>query len=169
MTPHKTGSTTTPGAPRAAAPLTRTFGSQGPTLGDLSDAYLQDYQVAAVPVPQHRPRPGCPSHRVLRPRRAGHRADHAPDPPVPTRPARRRGGHRHHQPGDLGPPPHGHLRRPLGLARHRALTAAFGAQYGGFATDWSPVSWGSLDELFVNLTMPCADRGSTPPRPGVMW
>ena len=34
------------------------------------------------------------------------------------------------------------------------LTAAFGAQYGGFATDWSPVSWGSLDELFVNLTMP---------------
>ena len=45
MTPHKTGSTTTPGAPRAAAPLTRTFGPQGPTLGDLSDAYLQDYQV----------------------------------------------------------------------------------------------------------------------------
>ena len=34
------------------------------------------------------------------------------------------------------------------------LTAAFDAQYGGFATDWSPVSWGSLDELFVNLTMP---------------
>ena len=45
MTPHKTGSTTTPGAPRATAPLTRTFGPQGPTLGDLSDAYLQDYQV----------------------------------------------------------------------------------------------------------------------------
>ena len=35
------------------------------------------------------------------------------------------------------------------------LTAAFDAQYGGFATDWSPVSWGSLDELFVNLTTPC--------------
>ena len=33
------------------------------------------------------------------------------------------------------------------------LTAAFDAQYGGFATDWSPVSWGSLDELFVNLTV----------------
>ena len=45
MTPHKTDSTTTPGAPRATAPLTRTFGPQGPTLGDLSDAYLQDYQV----------------------------------------------------------------------------------------------------------------------------
>ena len=45
MTPHETGSIATPGAPRAAAPLTRTFGPQGPTLGDLSDAYLQDYQV----------------------------------------------------------------------------------------------------------------------------
>ena len=45
MTPHETGSTATPGDARAAAPLTRTFGPQGPTLGDLSDAYLQDYQV----------------------------------------------------------------------------------------------------------------------------
>ena len=45
MTPHKTGSTATPGAPRAPAPLTRTFGPQGPPLGDLIDAYLQDYQV----------------------------------------------------------------------------------------------------------------------------
>ena len=44
MTPHETGSTVTPGAPRAAPPP-RTFGPQGPTLGDLSDAYLQDYQV----------------------------------------------------------------------------------------------------------------------------
>ena len=34
------------------------------------------------------------------------------------------------------------------------LTAVFDAQYGGFTTDWSPVSWGSIDELFVNLTMP---------------
>ena len=32
--------------------------------------------------------------------------------------------------------------------------AAFDAQHGGFATGWSPVSWGSIDELFVNLTMP---------------
>ena len=45
MTPHETVSTTTPGAPRATAPLTRTFGPQGPNVGDLSDAYLQDYQV----------------------------------------------------------------------------------------------------------------------------
>ena len=45
MTPPETVSTATPGDSRATAPLTRTFGPQGPTLGDLSDAYLQDYQV----------------------------------------------------------------------------------------------------------------------------
>ena len=45
MIPHKTGSTTIPGAPRAMAPPARTFGLQGPTLGVLIDAYLQDYQV----------------------------------------------------------------------------------------------------------------------------
>ena len=45
MPPHETGSTATPGAPRATAPPPRTFGPQGPTLGDLSDAYLQDCQV----------------------------------------------------------------------------------------------------------------------------
>ena len=45
MTPHETGSTATPGDSRATAPPPRTFGPQGPTLGDLSDAYLQDYQV----------------------------------------------------------------------------------------------------------------------------
>ena len=45
MTPHDTGSTGTPGTPRTTAPPARTFGPQGPTLGDLSDAYLQDYQV----------------------------------------------------------------------------------------------------------------------------
>ena len=39
MTPHETGSTVTPGAPRAAPPP-RTFGPQGPTLGDLSDAFI---------------------------------------------------------------------------------------------------------------------------------
>ena len=27
-------------------------------------------------------------------------------------------------------------------------------QHGGFATGWSPVYWGSIDDLFVNLTMP---------------
>ena len=45
MTPHETVSTPTPRAPRATAPPPRTFTAQGPTLGDLSDAYLQDYQV----------------------------------------------------------------------------------------------------------------------------
>ena len=45
MTPHETDSTGTPDTPRATAPPARTFGPQGPTLGDLSDAYLQDYQV----------------------------------------------------------------------------------------------------------------------------
>ena len=43
MTSHDTGSTGTPGTPRATAPPARTFGPQGPTLGELSDAYLQDY------------------------------------------------------------------------------------------------------------------------------
>ena len=45
MTPPETVSTTTSGDAHATAPVTRTFGPQGPTLGDLSDAYLQDYQV----------------------------------------------------------------------------------------------------------------------------
>ena len=45
MPPHETGSTATPGAPRATAPPAGTFGPQGPTLGDLIDAYLQDYHV----------------------------------------------------------------------------------------------------------------------------
>ena len=34
------------------------------------------------------------------------------------------------------------------------LTAVFDAQHGGVATGSSPVSWGLIDELFVNLTMP---------------
>ena len=33
-------------------------------------------------------------------------------------------------------------------------TAVFDAQHGGFTTGWSPVSWGSIDESFVNLTIP---------------
>ena len=45
MDPHETTRPTRPDVPRATAPPTRTFGPQGPTLGDLSDAYLQDYQV----------------------------------------------------------------------------------------------------------------------------
>ena len=38
--------------------------------------------------------------------------------------------------------------------RGALLAAVFDAQYGWFATGWSPASWGSIDELFVNLTMP---------------
>ena len=38
MTRHETRSTSTPGAPPATVPPARTFGPQGPTLGDLSDA-----------------------------------------------------------------------------------------------------------------------------------
>ena len=45
MTPHETVSTSAPGTPRATVPPARTFGAQGPTLGDLIDAYLQDYQI----------------------------------------------------------------------------------------------------------------------------
>ena len=62
------------------------------------------------------------------------------------------------KPGDVSTDELNQWRRRLlrlldGIVKLR-LTAAFGAQYGGFATDWSPVSWGSLDELFVNLTIP---------------
>ena len=45
MIPHETVSTATPDHARAPAPLMRTFGLQGPTLGALIDAYLQDYEV----------------------------------------------------------------------------------------------------------------------------
>ena len=45
MTPPETVSTTASGDAHATAPLTCTVGPQGPTLGDLIDAYLQDYQV----------------------------------------------------------------------------------------------------------------------------
>ena len=34
------------------------------------------------------------------------------------------------------------------------LAAVSDAQHGGFATGWSPASWGSIDEFSVNLTMP---------------
>ena len=39
--------------------------------------------------------------------------------------------------------------------------AVFDAQHGGFATGWSPVSWGSINELFVNLTMPSGSHWQT--------
>ena len=34
------------------------------------------------------------------------------------------------------------------------LTAVSDPQHGGFTAGSSPVSWGSIDELFVNLTVP---------------
>ena len=42
------------------------------------------------------------------------------------------------------------------------LTAVFDAQHGGFTTGWSPASWGSIDELLVNLTMPKKHQGARP-------
>ena len=45
MDPHDTTRPTRPDIPDATASPPRTFGSQGPTLGDLIDAYLQDYRV----------------------------------------------------------------------------------------------------------------------------
>ena len=46
-------------------------------------------------------------------------------------------------------------RTPRGIVKLK-LTAVFDAQHGGFTTGWSPASWGLIDELFVNLTMPSA-------------
>ena len=127
MTPHETGAYT----PRDAA--TAHLRPPGADPGRAQRRLPPGLPGPAVPVPEHRPRPDRPSHRVLRPRRARRRADHLSDPPVPTRPARRRGGHRHHQSRDLGPSPHVHPRRPLGLARHRARLprppAAISAQW----------------------------------------
>ena len=60
MTSHDTGSTGTPDTPHATAPPARTFGPQGPTLGELSDAYLQDYQVRTVSGPRAPPAAGSP-------------------------------------------------------------------------------------------------------------
>ena len=54
-------------------------------------------------------------------------------------------------------------------------TAVLDAQHGGFTAGSSPVSWGSIDELFVNLTIPrrpltvdrCRPRAClVPSRPG---
>ena len=120
MTPHETGSTATPGTPPRDGTAAAHVRPPGADPGRSQRRLPPGLSGPAVPVRQHRPRPGRPSHRVLRPRRAGRRAHHAPDPPVSTRPARGRGRHRHHQSRDLGPPPHGHARRPLGLARYRA-------------------------------------------------
>ena len=45
--------------------------------------------------------------------------------------------------------------QPVGGIVKLRLTAVSDTKPGGFATGLSPVSWGSIDELFVNLTMPC--------------
>ena len=267
MTPHKTGSTTTTGAPRATAPLTRTFGPQGPTLGDLSDAYLQDYQVrqfrshstargrtahltaffgraaraAALTTYQIRQyqlarrAAGAATGTINRETSALHRMctlavhwgwlDTVPGFPDRLRENPPRQGFfehpeylavRAHLPApwqdilDLAYYSGWRKQEILGLtwdeideagsvirlaparsktlmgrilpisppiaealARRRArrdpdsplvfhrdgivklrLTAVSDAQHGGFATGWSPVYWGSIDDLFVNLTMP---------------
>ena len=40
----------------------------------------------------------------------------------------------------------------LGIVKLR-LMAVSDAQYGGFTTGSNPVSWGQIDQLFVNLTV----------------
>ena len=54
------------------------------------------------------------------------------------------------------------------------LTAVSDPQHGGFTADSSPVSWGSLDELFVNLTvsiipLPARGRSVTLVGAGGWW
>ena len=46
-----------------------------------------------------------------------------------------------------------YLELAQGIVKLR-LTAASDAQYGGFTTGSGPVSWGSIDSLFANLTIP---------------
>ena len=50
-----------------------------------------------------------------------------------------------------------------GRAISVSLTAVFDAQHGGFTTGWSPVSWGSIDELFVNHKVLPPSTVATPP------
>ena len=45
MDPHATTRPTRLDVPPATAPPAPTFGPQGPTLGDLIDVYLQDYEL----------------------------------------------------------------------------------------------------------------------------
>ena len=107
MPPHETGSTATPGAPRATAPPPRTFGPQGADPGRSQRRLPPGLPGPAVPVRQHRPRPHRPSHRVLRPRRAG-RPRSPRTRSASTQLARRAAGAATGtiKPGDLGPPPH---------------------------------------------------------------
>ena len=68
-------------------------------------------------------------------------------PPVETKPERRRTHPRR------VPVVYDRLVHLEGIVKLR-LKAVSDAQHGGFATGLSPVSWGSIDELFVNLTIP---------------
>ena len=120
MTPHEARSTSTPGAPPRDGTAHAHIRPPGADPGRSQRRLPPGLSGPAVPIPEHRPWPGRPSRRLLRPGRAGRHVDHLPDPSVPTDPARRRSGHRHHQSGDLGAPPDVHARRPLGLARYRA-------------------------------------------------
>ena len=95
MTPHKTGSTTTPGAPPRDGAAHAHVRPPGADPGRSQRRLPPGLPRPAVPVLQHRSRPDRPSRCLLRSRRAGRHVDHLPDPPVPTDPARRRGGHRH--------------------------------------------------------------------------
>ena len=65
--------------------------------------------------------------------------------------------------GRLGVPqlPHSLVRRPIGNVKLR-LTAVSDPQHGGFTAGSSPVSCGSIDELFVNLTVPPRARQREP-------
>ena len=98
--------------------------------------------------------PFCPPRRRVRDRRR-RRQRASGTGAAAGRPAR---------PGHRQLPRVPHTRRPTpqrpgsgttreGIVKLR-LTAVFDAQHGGFETGWSPISWGSIDELFVNLTMP---------------
>ena len=74
MDPHDTTRPTRSDVPRATAPPTRTFGPQGPTLGDLIDAYLQDYLVR-----QFRSRAAvCGPRYAHQPARQAYRTGHTP-------------------------------------------------------------------------------------------
>ena len=65
--------------------------------------------------------------------------------------------------GRLGVPqlPRSLVRRPIGNVKLR-LTAVSDPQHGGFTAGSSPVSCGSIDELFVNLTVPPRARQREP-------
>ena len=104
--------------------------------------------------------------------------------------------HRHHQSRDLGPPPHGHPRRPLGLARHRARLPRppAGESPPARASSNTPSTWPSAPTCpprgrtssispttpagastrssaspGTNLTRPAASFGSRPPVRRPWW